>query len=118
MPFLIMPSSVLPKLILILRNLASDAVCCRRIERYLEEREFGEMAVPIGGGGGEDGARVRAWLAHMEPLACGILLLIVGRRMSARQVSQCIGMSEERVCRHFRAAMRQVAALREGAGGD
>lgn len=116
MTFLFAPGGVLPKLILTLRNLASDAVCCRRIERYLKESEFEEMTVPIGGGGGEDGACVRAGLAHMEPLARGILLLIVGRRMSARQVSQRIGISEKRVCRHFRAAMQHLAALRDSGG--
>lgn len=117
MSFLIAPGRILPKLILTLRNLASDAVCCRRIERYLKKSESEGMAEPIWGGGGEDGARVRAGLAHMEPLACGILLLIVGRRMSAQQVSRRIGMSEERVCRHFKAALRRVARLREGGEG-
>ncbi len=118
MHFLVVARGILPKLLLSLRNLASDAACCRRIDRFLDENGAQEMAVPIADGGGEDGARVRAGLAQMEPLACGIFLLIVGRHMSARQVSQRIGMSEERVCRHFRTAMRQVAALREGAGGN
>ena len=75
------------------------------------------MAEPIGAGGGEDSARLRVGLLDIEPLACGVLLLIVGRRMSARQVSRVIGMIEERVCRHFKAALRQLAKLQEGESG-
>jgi len=118
MAFLFRARRLLPKLILVLRNLASDAACCRRIERYLEESEAEGMAEPIGAGGGEHGARLRAGLMDIEPLACGVLLLIVGRRMSARQVSRVIGMSEERVCRHFKAALRQLAKLQEGESGE
>lgn len=92
-----------------LRNLASDERCASRIERYLEQCVPGEMAEPIGVGGGEAGARIRRALATMPPLTRAVLAVVVGRRMTVAQVSRRFGMSETRVCWHFRRAILIVA---------
>ena len=96
-----------------LRNLAGDERCAARIERYLERSGPGEMAEPIGAGGGEAGARIRQALAHMPPLTRAVLAVVVGRRMSVTQVSRRFGISEARVCWHFRRAILIVAECRE-----
>lgn len=45
----------------------------------------------------------------MEPLTRGILIVVVGRKMSVSEVARRFRMSEERVCRHFRRALEMVA---------
>ena len=100
----------LAKLILYFQNLADDDRCCARIDRYLDTVDLQMMAEPIGVGGGEEAARIRLVVAKMEPLTRGILILVVGRKMSVAEVSRRFGMCEERVCRHYRAAVCEVAA--------
>jgi len=84
-----------------LRNLAGDERCAARIERYLVWGGPGEMAEPIGAGGGEAGARIRQALAQMPPLTRAVLAVVVGRRLSVAQVSRRFGISEARVRWHF-----------------
>lgn len=103
-------SQALAKLTLCVRNLADDNRCCARIDRYLDTVDLRMMAEPIGVGGGEEAARIRQVVAKMEPLTRGILILVVGRKMSVAEVSQRFGMCEVRVCRHYRAAVGEVAA--------
>lgn len=103
----------LAKLMLRARDLAGDDRCCARIQQYFDTLVPGDMAGPVGGGGGEPGARIRQAVEQMEPLTRAILILVVGRRMSVAEVSRRFGMREERVCRHFRAALEQVAGRRE-----
>ena len=84
-----------------LRNLAGDERCAARIERYLVWGGPGEMAEPIGAGGGEAGARIRQALAQLPPLTRAVLAVVVGRRLSVAQVSRRFGISEARVRWHF-----------------
>ena len=100
----------LAKLILCVHKLADDDRCCARIDRYLDTVDLRMMTEPIGAGGGEEAAQIRLVVAKMEPLTRGILILIVGRKMSVAEVSLRFGMREERVCRHYRAAVGEVAA--------
>ncbi|MDI1295731.1 MAG: sigma-70 family RNA polymerase sigma factor [bacterium] len=110
MTFLSDLSQALAKLILSVRNLADDDRCCARIDRYLDTVDLQMMAEPIGVGGGEEAARIRQVVARMEPLTRAILILIVGRKMSVAEISRHFGMREDRVCRHYRAAVGEVAA--------
>jgi DNA-directed RNA polymerase specialized sigma24 family protein len=100
----------LAKLILCVQNLADDDRCCARIDRYLDTVDLQMMAEPIGAGGGEEAARIRQVVAKMQPLTRAILILVVGRKMSVAEVSLRFGMREERVCRHYRAAVGEVTA--------
>lgn len=100
----------LAKLILCVQNLADDDRCCARIDRYLDTVGLQMMAEPIGARGGEEAARIRQVVAKMQPLTRAILILVVGRKMSVAEVSRRFGMREERVCRHYRAAVGEVAA--------
>ncbi len=110
MTYLTVLRQALAKLILCLQNLADDDHCCARIDRYLDTVDLQMMAEPIGVGGGEEAARIRLVVAKMEPLTRGILILVVGRKMSVAEVSRRFGMREERVCRHYRTAVGEVAA--------
>ncbi|MGE6694749.1 sigma factor-like helix-turn-helix DNA-binding protein [Sphingobium limneticum] len=110
MTFLPVLSQALAKLILCIQNLAGDDRCCARIDRYLDIVDLRMMAAPIGVGGGEEAARIRQVVAKMEPLTRSILILVVGQKMSVGEVSRRFGMREERVCRHYRAAVCEVAA--------
>ena len=110
MTFLPVLSQALANLILCVRNLADDDHCCARIDRYLDTVDVRMMAEPIGLGGDEEAARIRQVVAEMEPLKRGILILVVGRKMSVGEVSRRFGMREDRVCRHYRAAVGGVAA--------
>ena len=100
----------LAKLILCVQNLADDDRCCARIDRYLDTVDQRMMTEPIGAGGGEEGARIRQVVAKMQPLTRATLILVVGRKMSVGEVSRRFGMREDRVCRHYRAAVGGVAA--------
>lgn len=117
MTFLSDLSQALAKLILSVRNLADDDRCCARIERYLDTVDLRMMAEPIGLGG-EEAARIRQVVARMEPLTRGILILVVERKMSVAEISRRFGMREERVCRHYRAAVGEVAARCEANGAS
>jgi DNA-directed RNA polymerase specialized sigma24 family protein len=108
--FLPVLRQTLAKLILCAQNLADDDRCCARIDRYLDTVDLRMMAAPIGVGGGEEAARIRQVVAKMEPLTRSILILVVGRKMSVAEVSRRFGMCEERVCRHYRAAVGEVTA--------
>lgn len=96
-----------------LRNLAGDKRCAARIDRYLARCDPGAIAEPIGLGGAEAGAPVREALAQMPPLTRAVLAVVVGRRMTVAQVSRRFGISEERVCWHFRHAISMVAEHRD-----
>ncbi|MBG6120173.1 MULTISPECIES: sigma factor-like helix-turn-helix DNA-binding protein [unclassified Sphingobium] len=96
-----------------LRNLAGDERCAARIDRYLARCVPREIAEPIGLGGGKAGARVRQALAKMPPLTRAVLAVVVGRKMTVKQVSRRFGISEERVCWHFRRAVSMVAEHRD-----
>ena len=116
MTYLTVLRQALAKLILCLQNLADDDHCCARIDRYLDTVDLQMIAEPIGPGGSEEAARIRQVVAGMEPLTRGILILVVGRKMSVAEVSRRFGMREERVCRHYRAAVGEVAARCEANG--
>lgn len=94
-----------------MRDRVSDETCVARIECYLEQStpvELEGQSVPFVGG---DGTISRA-VVEMEPLTRAILIVIVVRKMSVREVSRRFGMSEERVCRHFRLAIATVVGRR------
>lgn len=116
MTFLPVLSQALANLILCVRNLADDDHCCARIDRYLDTVDVRMMAEPIGMGGGEEAARIRQVVAKMDPLTRGILILVAGQKMSVGEVSRRFGMCEERVCRHYRAAVCEVSARCDAKG--
>ena len=116
--FLPVLSQALAKLILRIRNLADDDHCCARIDRYLDTVDLRMMVEPIDLGGSEEAARIRQVVARMEPLKRAILILVVERKMSVAEVSRRFGMREERVCRHYRAAVGEVAARCEANGAS
>lgn len=96
-----------------LRNLAGDKRCAARIDRYLARCVPGDIAEPIGLGSSEAGSWVREAVAQMPPLTRAVLAVVVGRRMTVAQVSRKFGISEERVCWHFRRAISMVAEYRD-----
>jgi DNA-directed RNA polymerase specialized sigma24 family protein len=95
-----------------LRNLAGDAACAARIERFLDQGCPEVMAEPIGGGGGDAGSEIRQALVLMPPLTRAVLSVMVGHKMSVAQVSRRFGINEARVRRHFLEAISMVAEYR------
>lgn len=95
-----------------MRDRVSDETCVARIERYLEQSALcGVEGRPTALATGD--RAISCAVAEMEPLTRAILIVIVARKMSVREVSRRFGMSEERVCRHFRSAVEIVARRRE-----
>ncbi|WP_206377535.1 sigma-70 family RNA polymerase sigma factor [Sphingobium sp. TB-6] len=91
-----------------MRDKVADDIFVARIEHYLErsgQDDGGRLAVACG----EENLLIGRAVAGMEPLTRAILILVVARKMSVAQVSRRFGMSEERVCRHFRLAIEMVA---------
>ena len=98
-----------------MRGRAGDDVCLARIEHYLEQRGGNDSTRwTAGSGGGAEDARIKAAVATMPPLTRAILVLVVRNRMSVAEVSRRFGMSEDRVCRHYRLAVAIVLKHRKG----
>jgi AraC-like DNA-binding protein len=95
-----------------MRDRVPDAICAGRIERFLERSARGDSAqLPDAHEALDMGIE---WaVAEMEPLTRGILILVVGRKMSVLEVARLFHMSEERVCRHFRLAAQMVMKQHE-----
>lgn len=100
-----------------MRDRVPDKICAARIERFLEGRAPVDAPRPPDALGGR-GGRIERAVAQMEPLTRGVLILVVGRRMPVSEVARRFRMSEARVCRHFRRAIKMVAKHREGEDSD
>ncbi len=101
-------SGFLTRFVARMRDRVSDEICVARIERFLE-RSVGADTPLLPAMRGEGDVRIEQTIAQMAPLTRSILILVVGRKMSVAQVARRFGMSEDRVCRHFRMAVEMVA---------
>lgn len=99
-----------------MRDRVPDQICVARIERFLERNAEVDVA-RISAASGEGDVRIEQAVEQLAPLTRSILILVVGRRMSVAQVARRFGMSEERVCRHFRMAVQMVTKHHNEEGG-
>lgn len=109
-------SGCLARFVARMRDRVPDAICAARIERFLRESAQVDTLLLPDALGGRDG-RIEKAVARMEPLTRGILILVVGRRMSVSEVARRFHMREERVCWQFRLAAEMVAKHRGGEEG-
>ena len=96
-----------------MRDRVPDQICVARIERFLEKSaKIGTARLSMVRGEGDE--RIDQAVEQMTPLTRSILILVVGRKMSVAEVARRFGMTEERVCRHFRLAVEVVANCQDG----
>lgn len=100
-------SSCLARFVARMRDRVSDDICVARIEHYLSKRSL-EEGPPSCEALAEREPAINEAVARMDDLTRGILILVVSQKMSVSQVARRFGMSEERVCRHFRRAVEMV----------
>lgn len=109
-------SGCLARFVARMRDRVPDEICAARVERFLERSAPAETARLPDALGQRDG-RIEKAVADMEPLTRGILILVVGCKMSVSEVARRFRMSEERVCRHFRLAIEMVVTCQKGEVG-
>lgn len=105
-------SSCLARFVTRMRDRVADDICAARIERYLATAALEEGQPPRKAAGERDPGIDEA-VARMDALTRGILALVVSQKMSVSQIARRFGMSEERVCRHFRRAVEMVVMRRD-----
>lgn len=106
-------SGCLARFVARMRDRAPDEICAARIKRFLEGSASADTPQLPDALGWRDG-RIEKAVAQMEPLTRGVLILVVGRRMPVSEVARRFRMSEARVCRQFRQAIKMVTKHREG----
>ena len=100
-------ANCLAKFMARLLDRTTDETCVARIEEYLARNMLASMEISP-----SQDSRVRLEIsravAQMEPLTRSVLILIVTHKMSVAEISHRFGMSQERVCEHFRLAVETV----------
>lgn len=106
-------SGCLARFVARMRDRVPDQIRVARIERFLETSQKADIA-RLSTARGEGDVRIEQAVEQMTPLTRSILILVVGRKMSVAEAARRFGMTEERVCRHFRLAVEAVANCQDG----